>query len=157
MGDELNKAKLRVFLDAKRLGKMSVFFKFWADVMRNSGLYKLQELLDEEDRMIAALQAKVDAAEAQLGGNNAAAGSLRGQLNALNSECAQMESQASDLESRLRCLTRKIQETEDLIADEQQARKPMLMKIKELERELDATYAVRDRLAAELQGIAGEV
>merc|ERR1711998_564183 len=43
--DELNKAKLRVFLDAKRLGKMSVFFKWWTDCWRNSALYQLHDLI----------------------------------------------------------------------------------------------------------------
>jgi hypothetical protein len=35
MMDELNKAKLRIFLDAKRLGKMSTFFAHWKNIWMN--------------------------------------------------------------------------------------------------------------------------
>merc|ERR1712072_844781 len=64
MMDEMNKAKLRVFLNGKRLGKMSTFFKWWADVMRNAGLYQLQDAIEAENSAIKDLEAQVAQAEA---------------------------------------------------------------------------------------------
>merc|ERR1711998_100373 len=49
--DEANKAKLRVFLDAKRLGKMSTFFKHWANVTQNAALIELYEMLEQEEAL----------------------------------------------------------------------------------------------------------
>merc|ERR1711998_654393 len=49
MMDELNKAKLRIFLDGKRLGKMSVFYAHWKNVWVNRELVELYELLEEEE------------------------------------------------------------------------------------------------------------
>merc|ERR1712153_9219 len=51
MMDELNKAKLRVFLDGKRLGKMSTFFKHWANIAQNAALIELYEMLEKEEAM----------------------------------------------------------------------------------------------------------
>merc|ERR1712072_1524378 len=59
MMDEMNKAKLRVFLNGKRLGKMSTFFKWWAAVAGNKaaagGLHG--QLMDLEDA-IAKMEAE---------------------------------------------------------------------------------------------------
>jgi len=157
MMDELNKAKLRVFLDAKRLGKMSTFFKWWADVTRNSALYALQDQIAAEDAFIKDLKAKIGDAEAQLGGKAAAQGSLAHDLKSLIAAAEDEEEHCAQLESQLNSLMRKIEEVEDLIADERAARGENVSELRNLERELDALHAQRDALAAELAGIAGEV
>jgi len=157
MMDEMNKAKLRVFLNGKRLGKMSTFFKWWADVMRNAGLYQLQDAIEAENSAIKDLEAQVAQAEAAVAGNKAAAGGLHGQLMDLEDAIAKMEAEYRDLEYDLKSYNRKIQEAEGMIADEAAARRDTLDKIAALEREIDKTYAERDALANELAGIAGEV
>lgn len=157
MLDECNKAKLRIFLDGKRLGKMSSFFKWWADVWRNSALYQLQDLTEAEDAAIAELEARVAEAEAALGGEGAKLQGKQGQMQSLNKAIEQLESRIRDLSTQLATAKRNIAECEDMIADEQAGRKAAVAQIRALEAELDAVYQERDGLAAELAGIAGEI
>merc|ERR1712159_756093 len=96
MMDEMNKAKLRVFLNGKRLGKMSTFFKWWADVMRNSALYQLQDAIESENMAIKDLEAKLAECEAALAGNASAAGGLSGALLEIKQQVKEEEAVCKD-------------------------------------------------------------
>lgn len=157
MMDEFNKAKLRIFLDGKRLGKMSTFFKFWTDVWRNSALYALQDEIDREDKAIKDLLDSISNAEAMLGGQGAKLQGKAGELSRTKDEIAAANARANELENELRRVRRKIGETEDLIADEKKTRAENAATIRALENDLDMTNRQRDKLAGELAGIAGEV
>lgn len=157
MMDELNKAKLRVFLDAKRLGKLSTFFKWWADVTRNAALYILQDQIDVEDAAIKALKDRVAEAQDIIGGNAANAHGLRAQLMEKEKEVKAAEIRVRDLEAELTRTNRRVQDAEADAKHEEDERKGDLARIRQLEKDLDAMYAARDNLAKELAGIAGEI
>ena len=157
MMDELNKAKLRVFLDAKRLGKMSTFFKWWADVTRNAALYVLQDEIDVEDAKIKALKDRIAEAQDILGGHAETAHGMRAELLKVEKAVKDKENKCRDLEAELSRISRQIGDAEEDTRAEVEDRKGDLGRIKQLEAELDAMYAKRDALANELAGIAGEI
>jgi hypothetical protein len=77
MMDELNKAKLRIFLDAKRLGKMSTFYAHWKNIWMNRELIELYEMLEKEEEMRKAAEEELERLQNQSGSqNDAAAGIL---------------------------------------------------------------------------------
>jgi len=157
MMDELNKAKLRIFLDSKRLGKMSTFFKWWADVTRNAALYILQDQIDVEDAALKVLKDRIADAQDMLGGNAAKGHGLRAQLMEKEKELKEAENAVRDLESQLTRVNRKADDAEAATAHEIADRKGDLARIRQLESDLDSMYATRDGLANELAGIAGEI
>merc|ERR1719453_728822 len=155
--DDLNKAKLRVFLDAKRLGKMSGFFKHWANIAQNAALIELYEMLEKEEAMRKAAEEELErlmGQSDQLGGGVAA---IEAQVDEANAKIKQAEAQFRNLGNELRQLLRKIKELEGDLAAEQEARAEGQAKIAALRAELAKLTAVRDEMAAELGGIAGEV
>merc|ERR1711990_926661 len=155
--DDLNKAKLRVFLDAKRLGKMSGFFKHWANIAQNAALIELYEMLEKEEAMRKAAEEELERLMGQsdeLGGGVAA---IEAQVDEANAKIKQAEAQFRNLGNELRQLLRKIKELEGDLAAEQEARAEGQAKIAALRAELAKLTAVRDEMAAELGGIAGEV
>jgi len=155
--DEWNKAKLRIFLDAKRLGKMATFFKFWADFWRNAGVYQLQDSIAQEDAAIKELEDRIAQAEAALSGNSAKLTGQRGVLADLEHQIQNVQSQIRDLERQLANLKSRTNETEDMVYDESNSRRSDQAKIKELERQLDALLAEQERLGNELADIAGDI
>lgn len=157
MLDEFNKAKLRIFLDAKRLGKMSTFFKFWMDAWRNSALYAVMAEIEQEDEMLKELEGRIADAEAAIGGDLAKMSGQRGELARLEAEIAQVEGHIRDLEYQLSGLKRKIGETEELVADEKKARSTLQSQIRDMQARLDDSNAERDELSSELSRIAGEI
>jgi len=155
--DEFNKAKLRIFLDAKRLGKMSSFFKWWADCMRNHALYALQEQIEAEDAAMKELAQRMADAEAALGGKANQVSGKRGKLLQAQAEIQRLEGVCRDLDNQLYAMKNKIGETEEMVDYEKSQRKEALAKIAALERELDMTIAERDRISNELASIAGDI
>jgi hypothetical protein len=155
--DEMNKAKLRVFLNGKRLGKMSTFFKFWADAWRNRGQWALQGQIDDEDQMMANLQAQIDECEAALAGDAKAAGGLRGQLMKLEELIKVQEAKCADIEYDIRLVNRKVAETEEFVSAERRQRRELDEEVEALQTEQLAIFAERDRLRADLHDIAGDV
>merc|ERR1712072_255410 len=51
MMDEMNKAKLRCFLDGKRLGKLQSFYSHWKNIWMNRDLIELYDRLQEEEEL----------------------------------------------------------------------------------------------------------
>eukprot|EP00658_Telonema_sp_P-2_P007167 TRINITY_DN12671_c0_g1_i3.p1 TRINITY_DN12671_c0_g1~~TRINITY_DN12671_c0_g1_i3.p1 ORF type:complete len:548 (-),score=197.39 TRINITY_DN12671_c0_g1_i3:129-1772(-) len=76
MMDDLYKAKLRVFLDAKRLGKLSTFFTIWSDETANRGQNALLAEIDKEDMLMAELQKRLAEVEIGIAGQGRHAGAL---------------------------------------------------------------------------------
>jgi len=157
MMDELNKAKLRVFLDAKRLGKMSVFFKHWSNVAQNAALIELYEMLEKEEALRKAAEDELARLMGDSDALNEGAGALQGRVDDANKKCKQAEVAFRNLTSELRSLARKIQELEQELKAEQEARGEGREKIAKLRAELTKLTAERDELAGEMMGIAGEV
>merc|ERR1719454_2729796 len=86
MMDELNKAKLRVFLDAKRLGKMSTFFKHWANIAQNAALIELYEMLEKEEALRKA-EEELARLQGDSADGNAAASDAEAAVDAANAKC----------------------------------------------------------------------
>merc|ERR1711988_775270 len=87
--DELNKAKLRVFLDAKRLGKMSIFFKHWANVAQNAALIELYEMLEKEEALRKAAEDELARLQGDSDALNADSATLQSRVDEANSKCKQ--------------------------------------------------------------------
>jgi len=157
MMDELNKAKLRVFLDGKRLGKMSTFFKHWANIAQNAALIELYEMLEKEEAMRKAAEEEL----ARLMGDsdlaNAGASAIDEQVAEVNAKCKAAEVAFRNLNSELRSLARRIKELEAELAAETEARAEGREKLAALRAQLSKLTAERDEMAGELGGIAGEV
>jgi len=155
--DEANKAKLRVFLDAKRLGKMSTFFKHWSNVAQNAALIELYEALEEEEAKKKKAEELLAKLQDEMDGQGDLAAQAQAEVDALNQKCKQAEGQFRSLHSDLGSLRRKIREAEETLADEKMMRAEGREKLAILRAELNKITAERDEMAAELQGIAGEV
>lgn len=155
--DEANKAKLRIFLDAKRLGKMSSFFKHWSNVAQNAALLELYEMLESEEAKRKAAEEELERLQAAAGDQGDAAAQAQAEVDALNQKCKQAEGQFRSLHSELKSLQRKIKDAEETLADEKMMRSEGREKLAVLRSELNKITAERDEMAGELQGIAGEV
>lgn len=157
MMDELNKAKLRVFLDAKRLGKMSTFFKHWANIAQNAALIELYEMLEKEEAMRKAAEEELARLMGDSDAANAGASAIDAQVDEVNGKCKAAEVAFRNLNSELRSLARRIKELEAELAAEVEARAEGREKLAALRAQLAKLTAERDELAGELGGIAGEV
>merc|ERR1711990_181259 len=122
MMDELNKAKLRVFLDAKRLGKMSTFFKHWANIAQNAALIELYEMLEKEEAMRKAAEEELARLMGDSDAANAGASAIDAQVDEVNGKCKAAEVAFRNLNSELRSLARRIKELEAELAAEVEAR-----------------------------------
>merc|ERR1719473_2086246 len=85
--DDLNKAKLRVFLDAKRLGKMSSFFKHWSNIAQNAALIELYEMLEKEEALRKAAEEELARLQGDSADGNAAASDAEAAVDAANAKC----------------------------------------------------------------------
>jgi hypothetical protein len=155
--DELNKAKLRVFLDAKRLGKMSTFFKHWANIAQNAALIELYEMLEKEEALRKAAEEELARLMADSDALAGGVGAVEAEIEEANQRVKQAEAQFRALGNELRSLGRKIKELEADLEAEKEARAEGAAKLAALRAELAKLTAVRDEMAAELGGIAGEV
>jgi hypothetical protein len=157
MMDELNKAKLRIFLDGKRLGKMSTFYAHWKNIWINRELVELYEMLEEEERLRKAAEEELGRLQGDTGAANDAVSSLLDGVGAAEQKAKQAEVQFRALHAELRKLQTRIKNLEGELADEQSSRAQGKEKLMKLRGELNTLTAERDELAGELMGIAGEV
>merc|ERR1711935_360433 len=155
--DEANRAKLKVFLMGKEKAQLMMFFKQWVMVASEKGLMELYEMLDKEEAMRIA-------AEAELAALLGASGDAGSELNDLQHEIDAENQAAADLwrvergqSGDLRRILKKIKEVEADVKQEQDCRAEQQPKNLAIREELAATTAVRDELAAELMGVAGDV
>lgn len=155
--DELNKAKLRVFLDAKRLGKMATFFTHWAYIAQNAALIELYEELEKEEALKKAAEDELERLQNDSSMADQSASALDAQVDEARNKCKQAEAAFRNLTAELRSLARKIAELEAELAAEQEARAEGREQIAKLRADLTKITAERDELAGEMMGIAGEV
>jgi hypothetical protein len=155
--DEANKAKLRVFLDAKRLGKMSSFFKHWSNIAQNAALIELYEMLEKEGALRKAAEEELARLQGDSADGNAAASDAEAAVDAANAKCKQAEVAFRSLHQELTQLRRKIQAAEENLKEEESNRAEGREKLAALRAELNKVTAERDEMAGELMGIAGEV
>lgn len=155
--DEANRAKLRVFLMGKEKQKMMMFFKQWVEVAQSKGLLELYEMLDKEEAGRKA--AEEELAQLLLASGDAGS-ALKGLEDQINQEQAALQKLVSNFKGmggELRTLLKKIKETEGDLESERCLRLEQQEKNKGLRTELSTVTAVRDELAAELMGVAGDV
>merc|ERR1719453_926674 len=155
--DEMNKAKLRVFLDGKRLGKMSSFFKHWANIAANAALIELYEMLEAEEAARKKAEEELARLQGESGAMSDAARAIEDQVDEMNKKCKQAEVEFRNLHGEVNLLKKKIKALEGDIASEQDARGELREKIAKLRAELNTITAARDEMAGELMGMAGEV
>jgi hypothetical protein len=155
--DDLYKAKLRVFLDAKRLGKMSTLFRHWANTTANRGENALLAEIENEDALIAQLKAKLADVESALAGQGLHAGALGRELSDLEAAHAKELTRHNTLEAELASVNRKENEVRGMAQHERESRQGILDEISGLEAELNRVYADCHHLKEELAGIGDEV
>jgi len=157
MMDELNKAKLRIFLDGKRLGKMSTFYAHWKNIWMNRELIELYEMLEQEEELRKAAEAELARLQGDSGAADDAAAALNAEVDAMNQKAKQAEIAFRNLHNELRKLLQKIKDLEADLAEEKDARAAGKEKLQALRAEVAKITTERDELATELMGIAGEV
>merc|ERR1711998_3683 len=91
MMDELNKAKLRIFLDAKRLGKMSTFFAHWKNIWMNRELIELYEMLEKEEELRKAAEDELARLQGDTGAAADAAAGVNAEVDAQNAKAKSAE------------------------------------------------------------------
>jgi hypothetical protein len=155
--DDLYKAKLRVFLDAKRLGKMSTFYKHWANVIANRGANDLLAAIEHEEALIKQLNNRLSDAESALAGQGIHAAGLQRTLRDLEAAYNAEVAKHSSIQSDIALINRKAKDAEEMAAYERQSRKGILDEMSGLEGQLAAIRADCNELKGELEGIGAEV
>merc|ERR1712195_101956 len=155
--DEANKAKLRVFLMGKEKQKMMMFFKQWVEVTQSKGLLELYEMLDKEEAGRKAAEDELAKLLAESGDAGNALKGLEDEITHEQSELQKLVSAYKGMGGELRRLLKQIKETEGDLESEHCLRQEQQEKNYALRDELAAVTAVRDELAAELMGVAGDV
>merc|ERR1711934_449148 len=155
--DDLYKAKLRVFLDAKRLGKMSTFFKHWANSTANRGANELLSAIEQEDQLIKSLEARLADANSALAGQGRHSAGLARTLRDLESAYDAEIAKHSGLQSEIARINKNAKEASEMASYERSSRQGILDEISGLEGQLNAIYADCDDLKRELEGIGAEV
>jgi len=155
--DEANRAKLKVFLMGKEKAAMMMFFKQWVQVASEKGLLELYEMLDKEEAMRIAAEEEL----AALLGASGAAGSelndLSHQIDAENAAANEIFQKVNNEAADMRRIAKKIRECEADVKQEQEYREEQQAKNLEIRETIQATTAIRDDLAAQLMGVAGDV
>ena len=154
---DLNKAKLRVFLDGKRLGKMSSFFSHWKNIWMNRELIELYEMLEEEERLRKAAEDELARLTGDEAGAQDATAAVDSQVGELNSQTRSAEAAFRQLNMDLKKLLKKIKELTGDLKEESEATAAGKDKLAAQRAELAKLTAIRDELSGELMGIAGEV
>jgi hypothetical protein len=155
--DEANRAKLKIFLMGKEKQALMMFFKQWVQVASEKGLLELYEMLDKEEAMRIAAEAELAALLAQSGDAGSALSDLQKQITATESETAQIVNNTKGTSGDLRRIQRQIADCERDIGIEKEYRAEQQAKNAEIRAELATNTAIRDELAAELMGVAGDV
>jgi len=154
---DLNKAKLRVFLDGKRLGKMSSFYAHWKNIWMNRELVELYEMLEEEERLKKAAEEELERLRGDTDSASSAAAGLDAQVDAAKAESKKAEAAFRQLNLDMKKLQKKIKELLADLKEEKEARTAGLEKLAHQKAELAKLTAARDELSGELMGISGEV
>merc|ERR1712153_242930 len=155
--DEANRAKLKVFLMGKEKAHLMMFFKQWVMVASEKGLMELYEMLDKEEATRIAAEAELAALLGASGDAGSELNDLQHQIDAENQAATDLFNKANADAADMRRLAKKIRECEADVKQEQEYREEQQAKNLALREETAATTAVRDELAAELMGVAGDV
>ena len=155
--DEANRAKLKVFLMGKEKAQLMMFFKQWVQVASEKGLMELYEMLDKEEAMRIAAEAELAALLGASGDVGSELNDLQHQIDAENQAAIDLVNKAHSDAGDLRRITKKIRECEADVKQEQEYRQEQQEKNLAIREETAASTAVRDELAAELMGVAGDV
>merc|ERR1712153_125323 len=138
--DEANRAKLKVFLMGKE-----------------KALMELYEMLDKEEAMRIAAEAELAALLGASGDAGSELNDLQHQIDAENQAATDLFNKANADAADMRRLAKKIRECEADVKQEKEYREEQQAKNLAIREETAATTAVRDELAAELMGVAGDV
>merc|ERR1740117_1203442 len=157
MMDELNKAKLRIFLDAKRLGKMSSFYSHWKNIWMNRELIELYEMLEKEEELRKQAEEELLALQNATGNANDAASAITAQVDDALARNKAAEMAFRNLNNEMNKLQRRIRDLQEELAEQKISRANGQEALAVVRAELAKTTAERDELAGELMGIAGEV
>jgi len=155
--DEANRAKLKVFLMGKEKAQLMMFFKEWVMVASEKGLMELYEMLDKEEAMRIAAEAELSALLGASGDAGSELNDLQHQIDAENQAATDLFNKANADAADMRRLAKKIRECEADVKQEKEYREEQQAKNLAIREETAATTAVRDELAAELMGVAGDV
>merc|ERR1711935_468323 len=155
--DEANRAKLKVFLMGKEKAAMMMFFKQWVQVASEKGLLELYEMLDKEEAMRIAAEDAMGALLAQSGDAGSALSDLQHQIDAAETDTVQLLNNGKGLSGDLRRIQRQIADCERDIGIEKDYRAEQQAKNAQIRPELATNTAIRDELASELMGVAGDV
>jgi Skp family chaperone for outer membrane proteins len=155
--DEANRAKLRVFLMGKEKQKMMLFFKQWVEVAQQKGLLELYEMLDKEEAARKAAEAELERLLSESGAAGGALKSMEDEIAAEQAELSKINASCKGLGGELRRLQKQITNTEADMESEQCLRQEQQEKNYVLREQLAEVTAVRDDLAAQLMGVAGDV
>jgi len=155
--DEANRAKLKVFLMGKEKAAMMMFFKQWVQVASEKGLLELYEMLDKEEAMRIAAEEELAALLGASGAAGSELNNLSHEIDAENAAAQELLQKTNSDAADLRRITKKIKECEADVKQEQEYREEQQAKNLEIRGTIQATTAIRDDLAAQLMGVAGDV
>jgi chromosome segregation ATPase len=157
MMDEMNKAKLRVFLDGKRLGKLSVFYSHWKNIWMNRDLIELYDRLTEEEELKKKAEEELERLRGDQGAQGDANAEMEARVADAKAKAKQAEVAFRNMHNELRKLQQKIKDLERDLEDEAEARAEGRAKLAAVRAEVSEVTAQRDALQADLMGMAGEV
>merc|ERR1712028_92972 len=155
--DEANRAKLKLFLMGKEKQALMMFFKQWVAVASEKGLLELYEMLDKEEAMRIAAEEELAALLGASGAAGTALNDMQHAIDTANSETADLLNKGKGTSGDLRRVQRQIADTERDIGIEKEYRAEQQAKNVGIRTELTTNTAIRDELAAELMGVAGDV
>merc|ERR1712086_53954 len=118
---------------------------------------ELYEMLDKEEAMRIAAEAELAALLGASGDAGSELNDLQHRIDAENQAATDLFNKANADAADMRRLAKKIRECEADVKQEQEYREEQQAKNLALREETAATTAVRDELAAELMGVAGDV
>jgi len=155
--DEANRAKLKIFLMGKEKAALMMFFKQWVQVASEKGLMELYEMLDKEEAMRIAAEAELAALLGASGDAGSELNDLQHQIDAENQAGTDLFNKVNGDAADMRRIAKKIRECEADVKQEQEYRQEQQEKNLAIREETAASTAIRDELAAELMGVAGDV
>jgi len=155
--DEANRAKLKLFLMGKEKQALMMFFKQWVAVASEKGLLELYEMLDKEEAMRRVAEEELAQLLGASGDAGTALNDMQHAIDAANNETADLLNKGKGTSGDLRRVQRQIADTERDIGIEKEYRAEQQAKNVGIRTELTTNTAIRDELAAELMGVAGDV
>merc|ERR1711935_1274272 len=155
--DEASRAKLKIFLMGKEKQMLMMFYKQWVHMASEKGLLELYEMLDKEEALRIAAEDALAALLSQSGDAGSALSDLQHQIDAAEAETSQLLNNGKGMSGDLRRIQRQITDCERDIGIEKEYRAEQQAKNAEIRAELSTNTAIRDELASELMGVAGDV